>query len=120
MTRCNNCGVDSGFPVAVCPSCGAGAAHDGRTGNDGQTVLANEATLAPSKDAGDAAGCFLVVDGPDKGKQFVIARTSLVGRGTAAGVVLNDPRVSIRHAHVHVDGGRVVYQDLEATNGSYL
>lgn len=34
--------------------------------------------------------------------------------------MLTDPRVSIRHAHLSVEGGRVVYQDLEATNGSFL
>lgn len=122
MTRCGSCGVDAGFPVAICPSCGARA--EGRSSPkeapDGRTVLANEATVGPSREAGAATGCFFVVDGQDRGRQFLITRTSLVGRGHGADIDLNDPRVSLRHAHLHVEGDRVVYQDLEATNGSYL
>lgn len=122
MTACGGCGFDAGFSTPVCPRCGARpgerAAGGGRAGSN--TVLTHDATQGPSRENGAATGCFLVVAGPDLGKQFLVSHTSIVGRGAQAGIPLSDPRVSSRHAYVHVESGRIIYNDLETTNGSFL
>lgn len=122
MSRCSSCGADPGFPISICPNCGARPGSDSERAvpSDGRTVLVSDATIGPSGVAGRAIGCFLVIDGPDRGEKFLIESTGLVGRGRDSTVTLNDPRISTRHAHVKVQQGRIIYQDLEATNGSYL
>jgi hypothetical protein len=44
----------------------------------------------------------------------------VIGRGTDADVILNDPGVSRRHAEIHVVAGRAQLVDLGSTNGSYV
>ena len=120
MTACGSCGFDAGFSTPVCPRCGSRASERGPSRTDSRTVLLTDATIGPSREAGSSTGCFLVVAGPDVGKQFLVSRTGTVGRDAQAGIALTDPRVSARHAHVHVEGGRVTYNDLQTTNGSFL
>ena len=125
MAACSSCGYDPGFTAAVCPRCGAGAgaaaAPRGPAARpDALTVLEGEATNIGAAPAGSAIGCFLVLEGPDKGSKYLIATTGDVGRAGDCAVNLRDSRVSQRHAQVKVHEGRVVYQDLEATNGTFL
>ena len=84
------------------------------------TVLEGEATHSGASSASGAAGCFLVIEGPDQGSKYLLSRTGVVGRSGDCAVALNDPRVSQRHAQVKVLDGRVTYQDLETTNGTFL
>jgi hypothetical protein len=123
MTACGGCGFDAGFATPVCPRCGAGSsAPPARRAIDAgaRTVFQDDATRGPSGPSSAAHGCFLVVGGPDVGKQFLVLRTGIAGRNADSGVSLTDPRVSSRHALIHVDSGRVTYSDLETTNGSFL
>jgi|GEM_PF-6587065 len=120
MTACGSCGCDPGFATPVCPRCGARPGERPPAGAGAKTVYMNDATQGPSRESGVATGCFLVVAGPDLGKQFLVSRTSIIGRGGQATIPLIDARVSSRHAYVHVEGGRVTYNDLETTNGSFL
>ncbi|MEV4760419.1 FHA domain-containing protein [Micromonospora sp. NPDC049559] len=62
-----------------------------------------------------------VVDGPMRGASFRIRpgrRT--IGRGEDADILIEDRRVSRRHATVELDGGRAVLVDAGSTNGTWL
>lgn len=133
--RCPSCRFDPGFDALVCPRCGTSMdgrtqaapaspviadtihASDYRPPSD-HTVLANESTVMARRTGG--RGCFIALAGPDRGTRFLLQDLSLVGRGREATVRLADPRVSERHAQVKWAAGRFVFQDLQATNGSYL
>lgn len=43
-----------------------------------------------------------------------------IGRHHGCDVVLGDPEISRRHAHLRLRDGRWVLQDLESTNGTYV
>jgi hypothetical protein len=74
--------------------------------------------LAPRPVKSDA---FLFVkDGPDKGKQYPLAQTVLIGRGSDCEVALDDGRVSSQHAQVKEASGQFVFTDLQSSNGSFL
>jgi pSer/pThr/pTyr-binding forkhead associated (FHA) protein len=45
---------------------------------------------------------------------------TVLGRGSDADVVLDDPGVSRRHAEIRVDDGDVVVRDLGSTNGTLV
>lgn len=76
------------------------------------------APVAPPRPASDA---FLFVkDGPDKGRQYPLADTVVIGRGNGCAVTLDDRRVSSQHAQVKAVGGQYVFTDLQSTNGSFL
>ena len=80
-----------------------------------------EVTLDDNRKASSSSPWELwVLDGPDTGLRFPLpAGRSLLGRLDDATVVLTDPRVSRRHAEIHVrrDAGAVV-RDVGGTNGT--
>ena len=53
-----------------------------------------------------------IVEGPGAGRQFPLDRAVVLGRDAAADVVLDDPRVSRRHARITPSDGVVVVVDL--------
>jgi hypothetical protein len=66
----------------------------------------------------------LVKGGPDRGKQFPLYETVLVGRSRKdvgeTGVAIEDRRISATHAQMKLTGGNFVFTDLNSTNGSFL
>ena len=63
---------------------------------------------------------LFVKDGPDKGKQYPLAETVMIGRGSSCEIALDDGRVSSQHAQVKESSGRFVFTDLQSSNGSFL
>jgi pSer/pThr/pTyr-binding forkhead associated (FHA) protein/CRP-like cAMP-binding protein/Pyruvate/2-oxoacid:ferredoxin oxidoreductase delta subunit len=64
---------------------------------------------------------LLVLDGPDKGRQFMLEKTvMLLGRDTACDARLTDIEASRRHAEIRSEDGRHVLVDLGGVNGTYL
>lgn len=61
-----------------------------------------------------------IVEGPSAGTKFPLDSPLEVGRGETAGIVLDDPEVSRRHARVTPSEGAVVVEDLGSRNGSYV
>ena len=62
-----------------------------------------------------------VVGGPEAGRAIPLEQgRHILGRGTEAGIRLEDPDVSRRHVLVHVGGGAITVADLRSTNGSRL
>jgi hypothetical protein len=64
---------------------------------------------------------LVIVDGPNSGREFDLADSALViGRDASAGIVLDDPEASRRHAAASVEGASVRVEDLGSTNGTFV
>lgn len=116
---CRSCGYDPGFDAVVCPSCGH--RHDDRSGGtDENNVTQFDMTGAIRKGDPKASAALFVRKGPDVGRQFSLRPTNTVGRERSCEVALKDTRVSREHAKIKLVRGQFIYQDLQASNGSYL
>ncbi len=63
---------------------------------------------------------LVVLEGPDKGKQFTLSKAwTTVGRRDGE-ILLKDPEVSGTHAVIKVLGGTCRVQDLNSTNGTFV
>ena len=62
---------------------------------------------------------FLIKEGPLGGDRLEVEAQVVLGRGTAD-VVIDDPEISRRHALVRVVGERVVIDDLDSMNGTWV
>lgn len=58
--------------------------------------------------------------GHDPGMIYDVDADLVLGRGDRAEIRLEDPFASSRHARVYRQGGAVVLEDLDSTNGTYL
>lgn len=68
----------------------------------------------------DEAGCprYVVRVG---GQEFVLpAGETVLGRDPSAGVYVDHPSVSRRHARLSIKGGRAQIEDLDSRNGTYV
>ena len=64
---------------------------------------------------------LVVVDGPDRGVEVEVPRTSLtIGTASTNDLVLTDTTVSRRHCILAVESERYVLRDLDSTNGTEL
>ena len=75
---------------------------------------------APPRPQKPADAYLFVKDGPDKGRQFPVDGTTIIGRSSPSTVVLDDHRVSGQHAQVKRSGTGFVFTDLNSSNGSFL
>jgi len=77
----------------------------------------------PVTDPGESSGeaCLVVVSGGDIGRQVMIGASLLIGRSAAAGLRLEQPAISRRHARLErLADGRVEVVDLGSANGVWL
>src|SRR5437762_1036834 len=66
-------------------------------------------------------GSLICVSGVLLGQRWDVPMTGLsIGRDEDADIVVNDPRISARHAHIGLKGGRVVVVDEGSRNGVFL
>jgi pSer/pThr/pTyr-binding forkhead associated (FHA) protein len=63
---------------------------------------------------------IVVVEGPNEGREFELSGATTVGRDPSAGIVIDDPEASRRHASLSLDGDDVSVEDLGSTNGTFL
>ncbi|MCI7552009.1 MAG: FHA domain-containing protein [Actinomycetaceae bacterium] len=64
---------------------------------------------------------LIVVQGPLAGTALSLrAGSILVGRSPDSSLVLDDGYASSRHARFYVQGGDVIVEDLQSTNGTWL
>lgn len=62
-----------------------------------------------------------IVRGPSAGERFILDIPEVtIGRDPKCEVFLNDRTVSRRHAHLSIQGGRAVIEDLGSLNGTWL
>jgi pSer/pThr/pTyr-binding forkhead associated (FHA) protein len=63
---------------------------------------------------------IVVVDGPNAGREFELSGSTVVGRDQSAGLVIDDPEASRRHASLSVADATVTVEDLGSTNGTFV
>lgn len=61
-----------------------------------------------------------VIEGQDKGNTFQITKSSTVIGRTAGDVIINDPKISRKHAKIIIKDGSVSIKDMGSTNGIML
>ena len=96
------------------------------TGTMGQTQSFNlmpDITLPnidmSSQDSGLAE--LTIVRGPSTGERFILDIPEVtIGRDPNGEVFLNDRTVSRRHAHLSIQGGRAIIEDLGSLNGTWV
>ena len=76
----------------------------------------------PAEHVATAEGPVLVrMDGCEAGRLYpLVEQKSTVGRGTDNSIVMNDVGVSRRHARLVSVGGKMVLEDVESRNGTYV
>jgi pSer/pThr/pTyr-binding forkhead associated (FHA) protein len=61
------------------------------------------------------------LSGSQRGRSYKVVEAGItIGRSSSCDVVLDDHRVSSRHAWVGIVDGKAVLRDLESTNGTFL
>jgi ABC-type multidrug transport system ATPase subunit/pSer/pThr/pTyr-binding forkhead associated (FHA) protein len=65
------------------------------------------------------AGSALVVRTPDAERSLTAGRSYYIGRDPQSDIVVNDSRVSWRHAVLRQDGGSWLLEDAGSTNGTF-
>jgi S1-C subfamily serine protease len=89
------------------------------TGGAGGTVVAGGAGGTRVAGGGEGAWQLVVSGGPSAGAIVALAEgDNVVGRDSAAALVIDDPEVSHRHASLRRTGDKVVLNDLGSTNGT--
>ena len=69
------------------------------------------------RDLSETVGYWIVTDA----RQLLLhPGENIVGRDPKMSVRLDSPSVSRRHARIQVDGGRVLVEDLDSKNGTFL
>ena len=92
-------------------------------GDQGMTVdLSRTVAITADGDAFRNYGSIKFVSGPLSGQQFQVKPDGdFIGRdGGSAQIVIGDPRISKRHLWIGVRGGRVVIEDQNSRNGTFV
>jgi V8-like Glu-specific endopeptidase len=93
-------------------------------GDQGMTVdLSRTVAITADGDAfKQSYGSITFVSGPLSGQQFQVKHDGdFIGRdGGSSQIVIADPRISKRHVWIGVRGGRVVIEDQNSRNGTFV
>ena len=83
------------------------------------TMMGRVPVVPPDEEAGQP--CLVVIGGGEIGRQSLIGASLLIGRSSAAGLRLEQPAVSRRHARLErLPDGHVELVDLGSANGVWL
>ena len=61
---------------------------------------------------------FVLTD--EDGKRYTLFEINTIGRADDADIIIDDPFISSKHALIVKRGSKLVIQDLNSTNGSFL
>lgn len=92
-------------------------------GDQGMTIdLSRTMALTADENAFPNYGAIHFVSGPLSGQRFEIkADGNFIGRdGGSSQIVIGDPRISKRHVWIGVKNGRVVIEDQNSRNGTFV
>jgi pSer/pThr/pTyr-binding forkhead associated (FHA) protein len=86
-----------------------------------QRKQAEKSRPKPAKRPRGAPTHIAVVDGANAGEKVSLDEAPvLIGRGSDAGIRLDDDYVSTRHARIASSGDQWFVEDLGSTNGTYI
>jgi pSer/pThr/pTyr-binding forkhead associated (FHA) protein len=86
-----------------------------------QRKEAEKARVKPAKRPRGAPTHIAIVEGANAGEQVSLDEAPvLIGRGSDAGIRLDDDYVSTRHARIASSGDQWFVEDLGSTNGTYI
>ncbi|MBX3252380.1 MAG: diguanylate cyclase [Myxococcales bacterium] len=90
--------------------------------DDDHTVVGDvaEARAFLASRPGSERAYVIVIAGPNLGETHELVGDPDVGRTSEASIHLADSEVSRRHARFFVENGRVVVEDLNSTNGTFV
>lgn len=128
---CTQCGSALPEGANFCPTCGAAADADLRTGagnTPGSATGALDPALLDELEEVDelptlppGTALLAVVRGPNAGSRYLLDRDSTdIGRHPDSHVYLDDVTVSRHHARVDREDGTFTLYDLGSLNGTYL
>lgn len=67
------------------------------------------------------AGWLVVVDGPDKWRDFRITKRKMtIGRARDCDIVIDDVRISAKHASLRLQEDGLYITDLDSSNGTFV
>ena len=92
-------------------------------GDQGMTVdLSRTMALTADENAFPSYGAIHFVSGPLSGQRFEVKPDGdYIGRdGGSSQIVIGDPRISKRHVWIGVKNGRVVVEDQNSRNGTFI
>ena len=61
----------------------------------------------------------VVVEGPQSGEDFNVTPPCVIGR-KGSNITIKDPKVSRRHARIKELGRKIIIEDLDSTNGTFV
>ena len=81
----------------------------------------SEVLTADPEKGPDAGACFVVIRGPQQGRQFFVTMDEMfIGRDIAADMSIPEQSMSRRHARVVAEGGAVRIVDNHSSNGTFV
>ncbi|MFK7873425.1 MAG: diguanylate cyclase [Oligoflexales bacterium] len=87
--------------------------------DDEKTIIAERTEIAKAPPA--SAPLLVQHSGQDAGKRFNLEQAiSTLGRSVDADLVITDPSVSRVHAKISQEGSKVVLEDLNSSNGTWV
>jgi trypsin-like peptidase/FHA domain-containing protein len=91
-------------------------------GDQGMTVDLSRTIAITDSDVPKDFGSIKFVSGPLSGQKFQIRpEGDFIGRdGGSSQIVIGDPRISKKHVWIGVRGGRVVIEDQNSRNGTFV
>lgn len=108
--QCTQCGMELEATTRFCGYCGA----------DLRPAVVSQARSTGTVVDVAAQPYLTVVVGPEVNSQIPLTGSMYFGRDTENDVLVNDPRVSRRHARVRVEGTRATVVDVGSTNGTFV
>lgn len=80
------------------------------------TVISEPPTQKAQRDA-----CLVVINGADLGRKYALTqRSTMIGRSSKVDIQVDEESVSRNHAVINSFEDRLVAEDLDSTNGTYI
>ncbi len=85
-----------------------------------ETIVLGSRVPASSASPGTSDWLLIVNDGHNERRVPLTGETFTIGRSAGCDLVLHDPNISLRHAHIERHGSTLTVVDDRSTNGTFL
>ena len=82
--------------------------------------MTTAADISIGSGGGKIQAKLVILNGPDEGRELPVVSRIVVGSDSGAHLVLNDRKVSRRHAEFSVSDGNLMVRDLGSRNGTFV